>query len=169
MTQFIRGIVQSITASAGKLMRFSATGRPGETIEKREALQQYGFSSSPPSGSECLILKEGNHFLLIASDKREYRIALESGQVCIYAGSNSRILLKPAGQIEITCSSATINASSISLGGTGASALIDERLVAVYNAHVHPDPVSGVSGIPSVLLGDVPPAVAVTTSKTKAL
>ena len=30
--------------------------------------------------------------------------------------------------------------------------LIDERFIAIYNAHVHPDPVTGNSGVPTVQL-----------------
>jgi phage gp45-like len=172
MIKMIRGVVQSVTTAAGKLMRFSATGRIGETIQKREAMQQYGLASSPRVGSECIILREGNHIVMVASDDRRYRMSLESGAVCLYAADSStvksKILLRPGGQIEVTCSSLTVTATSINLGGSsGLQALVDERIVDIINKHVHA--ASGappsVGAVPGTLL---PIAAAVTTATTKA-
>lgn len=40
----------------------------------------------------------------------------------------------------------------IGLNGATFRKLIDERFIALFNAHTHPDPVSGVSGTPTVPL-----------------
>ncbi len=47
-----------------------------------------------------------------------------------------------------------IIAPDIEIGSSGATlrSLIDDRLIALFNVHVHPDPVSGNTGAPTVLL-----------------
>jgi phage gp45-like len=97
----IRGIIKSITATAGALMRFSASGRPGETIDDREIMQQYGIQSRPPEGAECMILREGNHLVMIASDDRRYRIGLDSGEIAIVSDEGDKVHLQRGKKLRI--------------------------------------------------------------------
>ncbi len=97
----IRGIIKSVTATASKLMRFDASGRTDEDIENREVMQQYGFGSRPKDGAECLVIKDGNHFLMIASDDRRYRIGLQEGEVALYTDEGDSIHLKRGKTIEV--------------------------------------------------------------------
>lgn len=111
MVEMIRGIVTAITAQASKIMRFDASGRTGETFEDREAFQQYGLATRPKEGAECLILKQGENFLMIASDDRRYRIALEEGEVALYTDEGDKIHMKRTGVIEISCTDCKITTS----------------------------------------------------------
>ena len=77
----IRGIVISVLE--GVIKRFSASGRPDETISDREYFQHYGYTSHPKAGAEIIIIREGGHFVAVASDDRRYRIALEEGEVAL--------------------------------------------------------------------------------------
>jgi phage baseplate assembly protein V len=95
----IRAIVVSVIE--GVIKRFSATGRPGETFADREYLQHYGLTSRPKPGAELVIIREGNHYLAIASDDRRYRIALEEGEVAIYTDEGDKVHLKRGRQIEV--------------------------------------------------------------------
>ena len=116
----IRGGVTAVTASAGKLARFSASGRVGETIEDREVFQQYGFQSCPPSGAECVILRQGGMILLVASDDRRYRIALEEGEVAVARDDNNKMVFKADGTMLIKCAGA-VNVECDTLNVTAAT------------------------------------------------
>ena len=96
----IRGIIQSVIE--GVIKRFTAAGRPDETFTNREYFQHYGFTSRPLAGAEAIIIKEGNNIIMVASDDRRYRIALENGEVALYTDEGDKIHLKRDGQIEIT-------------------------------------------------------------------
>jgi phage gp45-like len=101
----IRGIIKTFSGLAAKVARFTASGRLGELIEDRESFQHYGMASRPLAGSECLVLRDGNHFLMIASEDRRYRIALEGGEVALYTDEGDKIHLKRNRKIEVTAGS----------------------------------------------------------------
>lgn len=91
----IRAIVK--TCIEGVIKRFSATGRPGESIENREYVQHYGYTSRPKPGAEVIVIREGNHYLAIASDDRRYRLALEEGEAALYDDLGQRVHLTREG------------------------------------------------------------------------
>lgn len=95
----IRGIVQSVVE--GVIKRFSGSGRASETITDREYIQHYGYTSRPLAGAEAVIINEGNHFIMVASDDRRYRIAIEAGEVCIYTDEGDHIRFKRGKEIYI--------------------------------------------------------------------
>lgn len=95
----IRGIVNTVIEGLIKL--FSASGRTGETIDNREYFQHYGFTSRPKAGAEIIIIKEGNHYIAVASDDRRYRLAVEEGEVALYTDEGDKIHLKRDKTIEI--------------------------------------------------------------------
>ncbi|MBN2570416.1 MAG: phage baseplate assembly protein, partial [Deltaproteobacteria bacterium] len=158
----IRGKIQEVIE--GVIKRFTASGRPGETITNRECFQHYGFTSRPLEGAEAIIIKEGNHIIMIASDDRRYRIALEEGEVALYTDEGDKIHLKRDRTIEIVSgnklvatvdnevdittkmavvtasTSCQVNSPLINLGGDrgGLRRFIDDRFVALFNEHVHP-------------------------------
>ncbi len=149
----IRALISSVVE--GVIKRFSAAGRPGETIDDREYLQHYGFTSRPLAGSEGVLICDGNHIVMIASDDRRYRISLVNGEVALYTDEGDKIHLKRGRIIEIdggeqvnvitkvaqvtASTSATITSPLINLGGDRANlrALIDERVLALFNGHTH--------------------------------
>jgi phage baseplate assembly protein V len=95
----IRAIIQSVIE--GAIKRFTSSGRPDETITNREYFQHYGYTSRPLPGSEGIVINEGNHIIMIASDDRRYRIAIEEGEVCIYTDEGDHIRLKRGKEIYI--------------------------------------------------------------------
>jgi len=156
----IRGIIQMVIE--GAIKRFTASGRSGETIADREYFQHYGFTSRPLAGAEAIVIREGNHLVMIASDDRRYRISLEAGEVAIYTDEGDKVHLKRGRKIEIvggnevtlttkeakvtastacevTSPAVTVNASAIQMGGSEGTmrAIIDERLVAWLTGHTH--------------------------------
>jgi len=121
----IRGIIKSCIEGAVK--RFSASGRTGESFTSREYMQHYGFSSRPLEGAEAILIQDGNHIVMIASEDRRYRIGLESGEVCLYTDEGDQIRLKRdkeiyiksgnkltaeiENEVKVTAKAATVNAS----------------------------------------------------------
>jgi phage baseplate assembly protein V len=119
----IRGIVKSVVQ--GIIQRVSAYGRPDaiggrEEINDRELFQHYGFTSRPLAGSEVIFIRQGNHFIAIASDDRRYRITLEAGELALYDDQGQKVHLKRDGIIEVvatekliaSCKEAEISAST---------------------------------------------------------
>lgn len=92
MRGMIRGMIDRVVE--GAIKRISVRGYSGETITDREYFQHYGFTSRPLAGAECIVIREGNHFVAIASDDRRYRIAIEDGEVVIYTDEGDRIHFK---------------------------------------------------------------------------
>ena len=95
----IRAIIQSVIE--GAIKRFTASGRSDETITNREYMQHYGFTSRPLAGAEAVVIKEGNHIVMIASDDRRYRIGIEDGEGCLYTDEGDHIRLKRGKEIYI--------------------------------------------------------------------
>jgi len=91
----IRGIIK--TVAEGLIKRFSATGRADETIDNREYFQHYGFTSRPLGGAEAIIIKEGNHIIMIASDDRRYRLRIEEGEAALYDDLEQKVYLTRNG------------------------------------------------------------------------
>jgi phage gp45-like len=106
MIRMIRGIFTSVTDTLGKVRRFSASGRSDETVEDREMFQHYGFASSPKSGAENVIFREGNLIISIADGDRRYRVALASGEVAIFTDEGDKIHLKRGRKIDILAGAA---------------------------------------------------------------
>jgi len=163
----IRGIISNCVE--GLIKRFTATGRPEETISNREYMQHYGFSSRPLSGAEIIILREGGLFVAVASDDRRYRITLENGEVALYDDLGQKVHLTRTGievqsptSITATAPQVTVIASTkvtmttpllevsgnITSGGniTATGNVLDaggtksmSGMRGVYNAHTHPE------------------------------
>jgi phage baseplate assembly protein V len=91
----IRGVVKSVLE--GVIKRFSASGRSDETITDREYFQHYGYTSRPKAGAEIIIIREGGHFVAVASDDRRYRISLEEGEVALYDDLGQKVHLTRSG------------------------------------------------------------------------
>lgn len=155
----IRGIVKQVYE--GVIKRFSAYGRTDETIDDREYMQHYGFTSRPLPGAEIIIIREGNHYIAVASDDRRYRLALEEGEVAIYTDEGDCVHLKRDNTIHVVsgnkviadvANEMTVNCPMINLGGACGTMryLIDERLLALFNNHTHSgvQPGSGSTGSP---------------------
>ena len=149
----IRGIITNMIE--GVIKRFSASGRTGETISNREYMQHYGLTSRPLPGAEGIIIKNGNHYIMVASDDRRCRLAVENGEVALYTDEGDKVHLKRGKVIEIVAgeqliittkaagitaaTSATVTSPEINLGGDRAAlhALVDARILALLNAHTH--------------------------------
>lgn len=100
-----------------------------EIINGVERIQEYGFTSHAPVGSEAVVMFRGSREggLIIATDSREFRIKeLTDGQVAIYDKSGTKIVLKADNTIEIdattsitvNCPTINLNTDTVNLTGT---------------------------------------------------
>jgi phage baseplate assembly protein V len=98
--KIVRSVISSIIEGAIKI--FSGSGRADESFVKREFFQHYGFTSRPISGSEGLVIRDGNLVFLIATDDRRYRLSIDDGEVAIYSNTGDFIHLKQGNTIHIS-------------------------------------------------------------------
>lgn len=101
----LRGVVQLID-DAKKMQELQVTGLYGEVIEGVERIQQYGFTSVPLAGSECVVLFVGGYrdhpIALSVEDRATRKKGLQSGDAAAYTHRGNYILLKAIdGTIEL--------------------------------------------------------------------
>lgn len=113
--QAFRGVLNRIDSSRG-IQSAQVSGLAGEVIQDVEHIQQFGFTSHPPAGTEAIILPLGgasSHAIVIGTEHSSYRIqALDSGEVAIYNQSGASITLKNGKIIEIDCEQLNIQAAA---------------------------------------------------------
>ncbi len=95
----------------------------GGTLGDVERFQQYGFTSVPLADAEAIMVCVGgkrDHAVVIAVDDRRHRPGnLESGEVCVYDKTGSRVLFKANGNIEFTPSSGEmVFTGNVTIDGT---------------------------------------------------
>jgi len=77
----------------------------GESMERVPRIQDFGFTSNPPAGSEAIVLALGGNrenLVIIATENRNVRMKnLASGETAIYTDDGTYIVLKKAGEVEI--------------------------------------------------------------------
>ena len=140
--------VLALVDDARKLQVVQVQGLASETLDGVERVQQYGLTSHPHPGAECVVLALGGmrqHSLVIAVDDRRYRVTgLARGEVCLYTdedapGSPHRITLKRGRTVHVEAASVEITSASLTHNGVNVGA-----------THVHTGVVAGpaTTGVP---------------------
>ena len=89
----------------------------GEVIDGVERVQQYGLTSHPHPGAECVILAVGGmrqHPLVVAVDDRRHRVTdLALGEVCLYTDEDEtetphRVTLRRGREIKLEAGASSI-------------------------------------------------------------
>lgn len=113
--QAFRGVINTVNTAPGVSL-LQVSGMAGETAQDNELFQDYGFSSVPPAGTECVVLPIGgktSQGIIIATEHAAYRIkALQGGEVAIYTAEGDSIVLKNGHLIEVTTQTLKINAAT---------------------------------------------------------
>jgi phage baseplate assembly protein V len=91
----------------GKLQRFQIRPLAGETLDRVESLEQYGFSSVPLSGASGVALFFGgdrSHGVALPPNDKRYRPTdLEPGDVAVYNFEGARVTFRRGRIIEVDC------------------------------------------------------------------
>lgn len=168
----IRVLIKAVRA--GKIQLIDVKGR-GEDFTDKELFQQYGFASRPLNGAEGILLFIGgaDNAVVVATEDRRYRVALENGEAAIYTDEgdkihlkrNKEILIKTGGKLNIEAANEVIVVcDSVNLGAAiGCKVLPTEDFLTLFNAHTHPTG-TGSTGAPNEQAG-----AAHKTSKVKAI
>lgn len=136
-----RGAVRQVD-DTGALQTLQVTLLDG-TQDALERFQEYGLAGNPPAGAEAVRLSvhgSPDHSLVIAVEHRRFRMkGLKSGEVALYDDQGQVVHLTRDGIEVKSTKKVTIDSIEINLGGerNGLLALIDERIVALINAHTH--------------------------------
>ena len=102
--------VLALVDDGRKLQVVQVQGLARETLDGIERVQQYGLTSHPHPGAECVVVAVGGmrqHPLVIAADDRRYRVTnLVRGEVCLYTdedepGNPHRVTLKRGREIAL--------------------------------------------------------------------
>jgi len=84
--QAFRGVLNRIISS-NPIQTAQVAGLADETLQDVEHIQQFGFTSNPPAGTEAIIIPLGGtstHGIIIATENGNYRIkSLASGEVAV--------------------------------------------------------------------------------------
>lgn len=170
-----RGVVRTVNA-AGKLQILQLGLLAGETKDRLEHMEPYGFTSHPMRGAEAVaVFLDGDraHGVVLVVADRRYRLAgLAAGEMAIHDDQGQKVHLTRAGIVVdggglpinvVNAPSVTIDSPLVTMTG---NLKVDGNIVAdgdisdhtnksmlgmrsAYNVHTHNDPVSGVTSDPN--------------------
>ena len=109
--------VLALVDDTRKLQVMQVQGLARETLDGAERFQQYGMTSHPHPGAECVVLAVGGmrqHLIIIAADDRRYRVTgLAEGEVCLYTdedegGNPHRVTLGRGRKIKLEAGSTSL-------------------------------------------------------------
>lgn len=107
---------------SGGIQTWQIQGLEGETFDGVPRVQEFGFSSNPPKGTDAIMVAVGGSresLVVIATDHKTYRFKnLETGESVLYTSDGTHIHLKKDGQIEIkTATKVTIDTADVEITG----------------------------------------------------
>lgn len=136
-------IVQAVTDSKDlQLLKISLLG---ETHPDVERVQNFGFTSVPPAGSQAVVLFVGgrrDHPVVVACDDGRQRIKLEVGEAALYNDSGSVVKLGAGGKVAIGNDTAEL----LDL----MDQLLDNLISAVVATAIGPQPLSTVANLTTI-------------------
>ena len=113
--QGFRGKVARVKA-AGGVQKIQVEGLDGETVQDLEHAENFGFTSNPPAGSDCVVVPLGgktSHGIIVTTTNGAYRITgLSDGETAVYNADGAKMVLKKGRVIEIDCDKLNIKAPS---------------------------------------------------------
>ena len=113
--QAFRGKVARVQAGGG-VQKIQVEGLDGETVQDLEHAENFGFTSNPPAGSDCVVVPLGgktSHGIIVTTTNGAYRITgLSDGETAVYNADGAKMVLKKGRVIEIDCDKLNIKAPS---------------------------------------------------------
>lgn len=150
----IRTVIKAVRT--GKIQLIDVKGR-GEDFTDKELFQHYGFASRPLPESEGILLFLGgvDNAIVIATEDRRYRLALQDGEVCLYTDEGDYVHMKRGKEIYVKCGNkVTVDAANIISEKAGdkimeeAGTLIDMKVGTPTKGVVQGDCICHFTGLP---------------------
>lgn len=120
----------------------------GESLDKIQHFQNFGFTSNPPTGTEGIILCLGGNrenMVVVATDNRDFRLKdLAPGESAMYNKNGKYVKLTAANNMEILLSKFKINNGTkeyVAVEVSLVQAIIDARVMTAMG----PQPLLNVS------------------------
>jgi phage baseplate assembly protein V len=162
-----RGVVR-LANDDGGIQLLQVDLLKGETRDRLERFQDYGFTSVPHPGAEAVVGFVGgnrDHGLVLAVGDRRFRVrGLKSGEVAIYSDEGDLIHFRRGREIHVTCGNKVqISCPLVRIVGdlevtgeitdrAGADGTSMEFIRNRYDQHVHGLPGGGTSDPPTPLM-----------------
>lgn len=111
--QSFRGKIARVK-SGGGVQKIQVEGLEGETVQDLEHAENFGFTSHPPAGSDCVVVPLGgktSHGIIVTTTNGAYRITgLAEGETAVYNADGAKMVLKKGRVIDIDCETLNIKA-----------------------------------------------------------
>ena len=110
--QGFRAVLQGINAGT-PVQLIQAEALKGEQLQAAELFQHFGYTSTPPAGTQLIVLPLGGqtaHSIIVATEHGAYRLAVQQGEACVYNQWGAYIKLRKERIIEIDCDELLIRA-----------------------------------------------------------
>lgn len=99
-----RARLGKLDASAG-VQLVTVDGLAGESQDDLELMQHFGFTSTPPDGTQAIVVPLGGRTsasVIVATEHSAYRLKLnDRGEVALYTEDGSWVYLKLGGQVHV--------------------------------------------------------------------
>lgn len=106
----------TLVVSSEPVQRVQLSGLADETLQDLEQLQEFGFTSAPPEGTEAVVIPLGgatSHGVIVATEHGSFRIKnLKPGETAIYSNEGAQIVIKQGRIIEADCDVYKVNCKS---------------------------------------------------------
>ncbi len=126
-----RGVLNLVNSSAD-VQKVQVSGLADETIADLELMQQFGFTSVPPSGTQAVIIPLGgktSHGVIVATENGAFRVkGLQNGETAIYDASGSSIILKNGRLVEIDCDTLKIKCKNYEVSASSGASFKTPKL-----------------------------------------
>lgn len=116
----------TLVVSDAPIQRVQLDGLAGETLQDLEHLQEFGFASHPPAGSEAVVIPLGGdttHGVIVATQHGSFRVKnLAPGETAVFSSEGAKIVIKKGKIIEADCDVFKVNCKEYQVNAeTGAN------------------------------------------------
>lgn len=115
----------TLVVSSEPIQRVQLNGLADEVLQELEHLQEFGFASNPPEGSEAVVIPLGGdttHGVVVATQHGSFRIKnLNPGETAIFSQDGAKIVIKRGKIIEADCDVFRVNCQHYEVNASAAA------------------------------------------------
>ena len=115
----------TLVVSSEPIQRVQLNGLADEVLQELEHLQEFGFASNPPEGSEAVVIPLGGdttHGVIVATQHGSFRIKnLNPGETAIFSQDGAKIVIKRGKIIEADCDVFRVNCQHYEVNASAAA------------------------------------------------